>query len=158
MVRWRRTPILCARPGSLPGFEDDVYDLADVSRALRERLDELCAAGEVDDHGGAALCATPLGLNKAVVGEIEGPWGDDEDVFRFRLGTPRTVEISADGPTDTLGVLSDRFGHQLGRADDGGEASNFRFVRTLAPGTYFVRVEGARAAAGPYSLTVRPLR
>ena len=143
---------------SLPGFEDDVYDLASVPNVLRKWLDELCAAGELDDHGTAALCATPLRLNEPVAGEIDNPWIDDEDVFRFRLQTLRTVEISTDGPTDTLGELQDRFGQRLGGNDDGGRDGNFRLVRTLAPGSYFVRVEGVWAAAGPYSLTVRTLR
>ncbi len=132
----------------------DVYDLALASMELRQALAELCVRGEADDHGGSTLCATPLGPG-AALGEIQNPWGDDEDVFRFDLAGPRTVEISTRGTTDTMGELYDRHGNRLGHADGGGEDGNFRMVRTLSPGAYFVRVAGERYASGPYVLTVR---
>jgi len=65
------------------------------------------------------------------------------------------VEISTHGTTDTTGELYDRFGNRLDRVADGGEGGNFRMVRTLSPGVYFVRVAGEGSASGPYALMVR---
>ncbi len=114
-------------------------------------LEGLCL-GE-DDHGETAACASPL--DRRAVGEIRNGWGDDEDFFTFRLRTTRTVRIETRGPTDTFGGLYDRFGHRLARADDGGRAGNFRIVKTLGPGRYFVRVEGLDGAEGRYALDLR---
>ncbi len=118
---------------------------------------ELCRRGEVDDHGDTFACATPIRGELAAAGEIEGSWGDDEDVFRFRLTAPRILEIVSEGPTATVGELLDRFGHRLGLGDGGARGGGFRLVRALAPGTYFVRISGAGAAAGPYVLRVQPV-
>ena len=42
----------------------------------------------------------------------------------------------------------------MAASDDGGRGASFRIVKTLAPGRYFIRVEGARQAEGRYGLTV----
>ncbi|MCP4660514.1 MAG: hypothetical protein GY856_34370 [bacterium] len=108
-----------------------------------------------DDHGETAACASPLDLDRRAAGEIRNGWGDDEDFFTFLLSTTRTVRIETRGETDTFGGLYDRFGHRLARADDGGRAGNFRIVKTLGPGRYFVRVEGIGGAEGRYALDLR---
>lgn len=132
----------------------DVYDVSLFSSELRTALRDLCTGAEADDHGDGFLCATPL-TRGTIAGEIENPWGDDADIFRFDLAGVRTVEISTDGPTDMAGELYDRFGNRLDRVTGGGEDGNFRMVRTLSPGAYFVRVAGEGFASGPYNLTVR---
>ena len=131
------------------------HDLAVASAPLRPALDEMCRAGEVDDHGDSFACATSLGRDGTAAGEIHNGWGDDEDVYRFRLAAPSTVKIESGGSTDTVGELYDRYGNRLDRDDDGGEGGNFRLVRSLSPGVYFVRVAGRDADEGSYSLALR---
>ncbi len=115
--------------------------------------------GEVDDHSDRFPCATPLSPGEEAAGEIGGGWQGDRDVFAFVLGGAGggdlwRVRLGTTGETDTFGGLYDRHGQRLARADDGGAGANFRIVKTLSPGLYFVRVEGRHRAEGPYSLEV----
>ncbi len=116
-----------------------------------------CSSSEIDDHGDTFTCATRLGLGREVKGEISSDWGDDEDTFVFFLTELRTVEIESTGETDTTGTLYDRYAHRLAMDEDGGHEDNFRMIKTLAPGRYFVRIEGGLHAEGPYRLSVRVL-
>ncbi len=135
-----------------------VYDLPHLTPpALRFELDGACRLGEIDDHGDTFTCATPVCLNQGVGGEIWNGWGDDHDLFMFFLSKQQTVAVETTGSSDTFGGLYDRYGHRLGRADGGGRADNFRIVKTLSPGTYFVRVEGRDGAEGPYTLLLETL-
>ena len=120
----------------------------------RRLVERLCGAGERDDHDDRLLCATPL-IGKAS-GEIANGWGDDADVFGFRIHQWQTVVLSTAGGVDTRGTLLDAHGMVLEANDDGGESGNFRVVRTLAPGTYFVRVQGV-GSTGNYSLSLEAL-
>jgi hypothetical protein len=112
----------------------------------------LCSTVDGDDHGDSFACATPI--HDRALGELANGWGDDVDVFRFQLCDWRTVEITTTGDADTFGELFDRAGQRLAGDDDGGDGGNFRLVRSLGPGAYFVRVEGVRSA-GAYALAVR---
>ncbi len=135
------------------GPGEDSAATAGRGRRLREILASMCAAGEVDDHGDAFACATVLEPGGDATGEIRNDWGDDGDCFAFRLTELATVEIATTGDVDTYGSLYDRSGHRLGADDDGGGA-NFRLVKTLGPGWYFVRVEGRQRSQGAYRLRV----
>lgn len=113
---------------------------------------DLCRQGEGDDHGDTLTCATPLDPDRTVAAEIRNRWGDDADVFRLRLTELRTVEVATSGDADTFGSLYDRHGHRLATDDDGGAGRNFRIVKTLSPGLYYLRIEGPHAAEGCYLL------
>ncbi len=130
-----------------------VYEGSGGSRPLASRLDELCRSGEVDDHGDSFPCATFLVPGRTVAGEIGNGWGDDQDVFVVVLGgSPATelwaLEIEVAG--DVAGGLYDRSGQRLAAGvGDGG----FRIVRTVRPGTYYLRVTGGDGTAeGFYAL------
>ncbi len=127
-------------------------------RSLHSQLDRLCRSGEVDDHGDTFPCATFLSPGQTLAGELSNGWGDDADLFHFVLGAggsePWTVEIATAGGVDTAGALYDRAGQRLDAADEDGEGDNFRIVRSLRPGAYFVRVEGRGGAEGLYALSV----
>jgi len=111
---------------------------------------------EADDHADSTACATAFDLaaGRRLAGEIGNRWHDDSDLFRFVLDAPATIDVTTRGHTDTFGVLHDRSGQRLTANDDGGEGRNFRIVRTLLPGRYFVRVEGAGGAEGAYELSI----
>ncbi len=106
-----------------------------------------------DDHADTMACATPLAVPGTAAGEIGNAWGDDADVFRLELGEDQTVVIQSQGVTDTVGGLFNEQGQLLEMDDDGGEGANFRLVKALVSGLYFVRVEGSQGTEGPYSLT-----
>ena len=123
------------------------------NRTEPEYPEALCRSGEQDDHGELFPCATPLAGTR-VAGEIRNPWGDDRDLFAFRLDAPQTVRLETSGELDTLGQLYDSSGQALAAADGGGRGENFRLVKTLGAGVYFVRVEGRRWEEGLYTLEV----
>ena len=112
----------------------------------------LCQSGEADDHGDTPLCSTPLARGRVVGGEIRNAWGDDHDYFVFALTRQRTVHVETTGDTDTVGGLYDRYGCRIAADDDGGEHGNFRIVKTLSPGIYYVRVEGRDRKEGSYQI------
>ncbi len=114
----------------------------------------LCRSRDLDDHSDSRFCATAVELGRDIHGEIANGWGDDQDVFVFELAAARTVRIEATGEVDTLGGLYDRRGQRLAVAGDGGENANFRLVKTLQPGVYFVRVEGSAWSNGAYALEI----
>ncbi len=123
-------------------------------RSLHARLEQLCRAGAVDDHGDSFTCATFLIAGQAVAGEIRNGWGDDEDVFHFVLGEARgsslwKVAIETAGDVEVLGALYDRSGQRL--VQIGGDGGS-RIV--LAPGGYFLRVESRYGGEGAYALAV----
>ncbi len=129
------------------------------SRFARQCLSFQGSPEELDDHSDTFPCATPLSPGDEVTAELGNGWGDDHDVFRFVLGGSHgsdlwRVRLGTTGDTDTFGGLYDRSGQRLARDDDGGVGANFRIVRTLSPGLYFVRVEGRHRAEGPYALRV----
>ncbi|MEM7582272.1 MAG: hypothetical protein AAF560_02740 [Acidobacteriota bacterium] len=114
---------------------------------IRPHLTRLCRSelGD-DDHGDSLACSREI--TRQTQGELANGWGDDADVFRFEIESWQTVELVTEG-LDTHVTLFDRQGQRL----DAGET---RLVRTLGPGTYFVRVEGLRAD-GPYALKINDL-
>ena len=126
--------------------------------SLSAGLRQLCRLGETDDHGDSFACATSLKPGDAIRGEIGNGWGDDVDTFRFELGGTsadlRIVTIETLGNVGTVGVLFNQHGQRLERIDNGGYGENFRIVRALRPGVYYVRVEGFDSAEGDYSLRV----
>ncbi len=111
----------------------------------------LCDAEDGDDHGDILTCATRVRCR--AVGELANGWGDDADVFRFRVGRWQTVEVAARGGDGIRGELLGGDGQRLEIAE--GIGGGFRLVRTLGPGDYFVKVSGE--AAGSYRLTIRHL-
>jgi len=130
---------------------------------LHAKLRELCRTVEIDDHADTFRCATRVVPGQKVAGEIGNFRGDDVDVFSLVLeGSPDetlwTLSVETTGDGDTLGALYDRHGHRLATDDDGGHGANFRVVKALAPGLYYVRVEGRYGAEASYALRVAASR
>lgn len=132
-------------------------------RSLRADLHELCQRWEEDDHADSLTCATLLTPGARHAGEIRNGWGDDTDVFVFHLGSNSenklwTVEIESDGEIATAGALYDHSGQRLGNTSEetntNATEGNFRIVRTLGPGAYYVRVEGRERTEGAYQLRI----
>lgn len=117
-----------------------------------------CGLGDADDHGDSFACATDLPLGSPVSGELRRAAAPDFDVFSFVLTETGTVRLETRGSTDTHGCLFDALGRRVAEDDDGGEGANFRLLRVLPPGRYFLRVEGFRGAEGAYLLEATRLR
>ena len=58
--------------------------------------------------------------------------------------------MQTNGSLDTSGVLEDCSGDQIDEDDGSGRGSNFKIVRTLDPGTYYIRVSTGKGT-GRYS-------
>ncbi len=129
------------------------HDLSAASAPVRSALAELCRQGEADDHGDVFACATALALEARAYGEIGSDWGDDADVFRFEVTALVPVEIRVRGAqTELAAELYDRHGQRLAVAT--GDSGDPRLVRSLVPGTYFVRIESRDGGEGRYSVRI----
>ena len=84
---------------------------------------------------------------------------NDADHFRIQLTQASSLRVASEGGVDTAGALLSAEGVTLAEDDDGGYRHNFLIERTLAAGTYFIKVTGNNSAVGSYGLVVlrRPI-
>ena len=117
-----------------------------------------------DDHGDDLASATQVALPSETAGAIES--FNDADWFQFEVPTHgKVVAVTTTRVVDTVIVLYDASGNELGGADDNYRDHNGTIERTLDAGTYYVRVTSfgnavaVRSAidgtTGPYSLYLR---
>ena len=103
-----------------------------------------------DDHGDKRQSATRVDLpSSSTAGTLTG---GDHDYFRVELAEANTLTVYTEGRIDTYGSLMNEDGNVIWSNDDSGPGSNFRIVRTLEAGTYFVQVRGYRSwTTGDYT-------
>ena len=127
---------------------DGTSDSVSASRSTLVR-----AAG--GDHGNSREHATAVSVPGTESGTLTS---GDQDYFSFRLASDASLSIWTTGTTDTRAQLLDRNGVTIAENDDSGAGDNFRMLRDLAAGDYYVRVRGYQpqgggsAATGPYTL------
>ena len=153
-------------PGKVPGQVDDEnlpYKDGEPGDDTEEVDNEILpfGSGPIPGCVGAgepandlSLCASHLPPFGVVDGQLEIGSGWDHDYFVFVLPRLSRVRLFTTGTTDTFGTLYDAYGHRLMAADHGGGDQNFSLVASLAPGRYYVRVEGALGAEGSYHLAL----
>jgi hypothetical protein len=105
---------------------------------------------EDDDFGNSTATAATIVPNSATSGVINS--ATDVDFFRFILAGDARVAIFTRGSIDTVGSLRSSSDQEIAREDGGGEGLNFRIERSLAAGTYYIRVSSNNGATGSYSL------
>ncbi len=110
-------------------------------------------ATRADAQGSSKDAATTIRLDRTVseVHLLRGGvhW------WKFTLTSTSLVTIEATGETDTQGKLEDSAGATLDIDDDGGAGANFKIVRVLGAGAYYVRVAGySSATTGNYRPSV----
>lgn len=111
--------------------------------------------GSSDDHGNTRAQATPAGLNTNTVGALEQL--GDIDYFRVEVSQTGYLTVETSGDTDTIGYFGSADGRWLTQNDDTDDALNFRIVRHVVPGTYYVAVRGwpGLTWGGSYTFRVR---
>ncbi len=78
---------------------------------------------------------------------------EDVDYFRLDVTQAGHLTVETTGEKDTVGVFQSAQGRILAEDDDAGTEINFRIVRDVTPGTYYVEVAGYnRKATGDYTL------
>lgn len=107
-----------------------------------------------DDHSNTMSNATVVARPSVTPGVINT--GTDVDMFKFTLGSQRTVTIRTLSGLDTYGTLYNGTGGFITSADDTSSDYNFVITRTLPAGTYYIAVEGYYYSdVGPFSLSVQ---
>ncbi|MCB4757847.1 MAG: ricin-type beta-trefoil lectin domain protein [Sulfurovum sp.] len=92
-----------------------------------------------DDHGNSIASATSINLNSTTSGSIET--GGDNDYFKITVPSGGgTLVIYTTGSIDTYGRLYNASGIQIAVNDDGGSGTNFRILKSVTAGTYYVKV------------------
>ena len=110
-----------------------------------------------DDHGDPLPCATVLEPGQEVSAQLLNATGDDRDSFAFHLEARSTVVLESHGTFYAFGTLYDSWGHRLVVEDGDRTDTGLRFVKNLAPGYYFVRLESVGSEAGEYRVTLKVL-
>jgi len=106
----------------------------------------------VDDYGNTRGEARLIAPNGTTNGRINS--GSDVDYFKIQLPRAGRLTLRTNGTTNTVGTLYTATGTTIVANDNGcSNTPNFCIVRSLAAGTYYLKVDGFGATApGPYSL------
>ena len=102
-----------------------------------------------DDHGDSIDDATTVGVPSTTVGWLDP---DDEDYFRIDLTESGELTVHSKGWINAEGRLLDEDGDFIASDSDSGADFNFRIVRDVAAGTYFVRIHERFSRPGAYTV------
>ena len=106
------------------------------------------------EHGNSRAQATRVAVDTNTAGALEQ--AGDVDYFRVEVPAAGQLRIATSGDTDTLGYFGGADGRWLSQNDDNGTDVNFRLVRQVTAGTYYVAVVGGegRTTTGAYTFYV----
>ena len=110
-------------------------------------------AGTVsDDHGSSAWSATPVSLGSVTSGNLS--LAGDLDFFRFTAPAAGTYVLYSLGDLPLCATVYDAAYQSVTSDCNSGELENFRIVRALNPGTYYVEVRAdyPYTGTGAYAL------
>ena len=138
---------LCPHTPTEPGHYRLVVEM-EVDGEARQRASNVLVE---DDHGDSVDDATAVGVPSAT-----GGWLDprDQDYFRIELDRPGQMTVRSEGWINAEGRLLDEDGDFIASASDGAADYNFRIVRDLDAGVYFVRIHERLSRAGAYTIHV----
>ncbi|MHC1763595.1 MAG: M23 family metallopeptidase [Verrucomicrobiia bacterium] len=91
-----------------------------------------------DDHGFSPWSATKVEPGSITAGQIDVE--GDYDYFKVTITSPGSYLFYTRGASDVEGWLIDAEWSTITQDSSSGEDDNFRIVRTLSPGTYYVAV------------------
>lgn len=106
------------------------------------------------EHGNTRDEATVVAPDSTTAGDLTY---QEVDYFQIDVTEPGRLMVETTGTTDTVGYLGGARGGWLEQDDASGAKANFRIVRDVTPGRYYVAVVGGkgRTATGGYALDVR---
>ncbi len=111
----------------------------------------------VDDYGDSPASAGALELNIKLVAQMNSD--SDADWFKFVVTTGGQWTVASFNPAEGAGtdVKAEMYASNattlIASSDDISDTDlNFSMVRTMTPGTYYVRVTGVNGATGRYGL------
>ena len=102
------------------------------------------------DAGDTLETATLLPLGTPYREDIDP--GDDVDYFRIVLTEAGKLTVRTIGKLDTEGELQNSSGTNIAENSDSGVGYNFRIIRYMEPGTYYLKVEEYDEEKGSYIL------
>ncbi|MCB4743944.1 MAG: PPC domain-containing protein, partial [Sulfurovum sp.] len=107
---------------------------------------------QFDDHGSDRSTAARIDLNSTTSGSLEV--AGDVDWFKIVIPSGGGIlTVSTTGSTDTIGELLDASGNEIARNDNNGTDNNFKILRSVAAGTYYVKVKHhSTSSIGSYAL------
>lgn len=135
-----------------------------ISRVLEPATYYVKVVGYRTSHTGSYLIGVTSGLGGTVDLQVNGPavngvigGGGEEDLFRFTVSTSssHTIETFLGSLPDSYISLYDSAARLIESDDDDGEGQASKIIRTLAPGTYYVKARGYGSThTGTYSIRV----
>ncbi len=124
---------------AIRGYGDSTYGTATLQLAV-------LGAAEFDCSG-----AMPVDIGREQAATLSA----GSSYFGFRIDEPGLYAIYSGGRLDTYGTLLDELCRELESNDDGADGINFRILRELEPGTYYLAVRAAGVGAvGDFSVKV----
>ncbi|MCB4746518.1 MAG: pre-peptidase C-terminal domain-containing protein, partial [Sulfurovum sp.] len=101
-----------------------------------------------DDYGNTRNTAATIGTTSTTLGDIET--AGDVDYFEINITSAGTLVVNTTGSTDTVGILYNASGTQIGYDNNSGTDTNFKISKKVVAGTYYVRVSAS--SSGNYGL------
>lgn len=133
-------------PGDVVFLGGNPLSAASMSELIPALESKGVYVGYLDDHGDTVATATDLDLGDALPGGLDRDL--DVDYFGFVVSSAADVAVFTTG-ADTQGHLQTGFPRTLASDSGSGARDNFLIRQHLQPGTYYIRVSGAR---GPYTI------
>ena len=131
----------------------------DYTLYVSENPEKMENTERVDDHGDDPATATEIGIGSSIEGELVLKSGEfpDLDYFRVVVSETATLAFYTTGSTNTDGRLFASDGvSQITYNYESGADDNFRIIRGLVPGTYYIEIDGSFSSGfeGDYTLYV----
>ncbi|MCB4743952.1 MAG: DUF1566 domain-containing protein, partial [Sulfurovum sp.] len=110
-------------------------------------------SGEIssDNNSNEGGTVTPVNPTSTTRGRFNA--AEDIDYFKIVIPYTGTLLVETTGSTDTSGSLLDASGVQVASDNNSGTGANFKFLKRVTAGTYYVRVKrNSASSTGHYAL------
>ena len=136
---------LCPHTPSEPGHYRLVAEMEVDGETIQHTSNTLVH----DDHGNSVDDATTVDVPSVTAGWLDA---EDEDYFRIELAESGQLTVHSEGWINAEGRLLGENGDLIASDSDSASGFNFRIVRDLDAGTYFVRIHERFSRSGAYTV------